>query len=233
MHERNAFVTLTYSEENYHPSLNYKHFQDFMRRLRKNVGKVRFFAVGEYGEENLRPHFHALLFGTSFQDDGPIGQGVSRSRQLEDLWPWGYSSFGPVNKQTAAYCARYAVKKVTGNRAETYYTRLDHRTGELVKCLPEMARMSLKPGIGYSWFTKYWREVYVARDAVVQPGGSTVPPPRYYDQLLMEIDHDTAEHKQHQRYIRSAAFANDCTPDRLAVREKCAKARNAFLKRKL
>ena len=68
----NAFITLTYDEENLPAdgSLNYDHFQLFMKRLRKAIepNKVRFYMCGEYGEENGRPHFHACLFGYDFPD---------------------------------------------------------------------------------------------------------------------------------------------------------------------
>lgn len=233
MHKANSFVTLTYSNENLSPGLNYKDFQLFMRRLRKHVPKVRFFAAGEYGEENLRPHWHALLFGATFDDAGPVSDQTRRSKTLEKLWPHGYSSHGPITTATAGYVARYAVKKVTGQNASTWYTRLDPTTGELVECVPEMARMSLRPGIGATWFKKYWREIYETRDGVTQPGGRQQPPPRYYDKKLQEIDDELAELVKANRYNKSFTYAEDNTAARLAVREQCAKAKNAFLKRQL
>jgi len=69
LHEGSSFVTLTYSPEKLQSwSLRYKDFQDFMKRLRFHMGPTRFFMCGEYGEENFRPHFHALLFGREFPD---------------------------------------------------------------------------------------------------------------------------------------------------------------------
>ena len=68
MHMFNSFVTLTY-DDNHLPeynSLNYKHFQDFMKRLRKSNNGVRFYMCGEYGEDFSRPHYHALLFNCFF-----------------------------------------------------------------------------------------------------------------------------------------------------------------------
>ena len=62
MHESNCFITLTYMDNPV--SLDYRDFQLFMKRLRSKSGKrVRFFMCGEYGENNSRPHFHAILFG--------------------------------------------------------------------------------------------------------------------------------------------------------------------------
>ena len=62
MHMFNSFVTLTYDDDHLpeYNSLNYKHFQDFMKRLRKSHNGVRFYMCGEYGEDFSRPHYHAL-----------------------------------------------------------------------------------------------------------------------------------------------------------------------------
>ena len=75
LYDQNCFVTLTYDKDP-GPSLRYKDFQKFMREVRKKKSYFdvttwsyvpRFFMSGEYGESNGRPHFHALLFGRSFQ----------------------------------------------------------------------------------------------------------------------------------------------------------------------
>lgn len=237
MHKESCFVTLTYDDAHYHPSLNYRDFQLFMYKLRRRLGPTRFFMCGEYGDLNYRPHFHAILFGRSFKRDGVVsGSGeceAYRSSTLEDIWKNGYSSFGGVTYQSAAYVARYALKKITGERADAHYTRIDPFSGEVVKAVPEFAHMSLKPGIGYTWFQKYWKEVYLARDGVVLQGGRTVPSPRYYDQLLVDTCPDLKESKDFERYLKSQDFAADCTVDRLAVREQCAKAKLRFLRRDL
>ena len=199
MHDQNCFVTLTY-EGQVNPSLNYPDFQQFMRSLRKTKGKVRFFAAGEYGSLNNRPHWHALLFGVGFTNHGQIGDKIYRSRELEQHWPHGFSSIGELTKQSAAYVAKYATKKITGDAAKTHYLRVDTRTGEYIQVKPEMARMSLKPGIGQTWIHKYWKDVYGPRDGICLPGGHTVNAPRYYDQQLQLINNDKWEDIQLKRY---------------------------------
>lgn len=71
-----SFVTLTYSDE-YLPNSNEfvggelvkKDLQDFIKRFRKNYqtryGKqtIRYYAVGEYGSESKRAHYHLMFFG--------------------------------------------------------------------------------------------------------------------------------------------------------------------------
>lgn len=44
-----------------------KHYQDFLKRLRKNTGinDITYVLSGEYGSEFGRPHFHAILFTNS------------------------------------------------------------------------------------------------------------------------------------------------------------------------
>lgn len=231
-HSDNSFITLTYDEENYSPSLNYSDFQVFMRKLRRKVGPARFFCCGEYGETNLRPHFHAILFGRDFERGRMVAKNVYYSRTLADLWPHGMSSVGSVTYASAQYVASYTLKKVVGEsetadrlRAKRY-DRVDLRTGEVVRVVPEFGRMSLKPGIGYDWFQKYWKEVYLVRDGVVMPGGYTVPPPRYYDKLLEEVAGDLSDVKGFLRYCNSLNFIDDTSPERLAVREVVAFAKS-------
>lgn len=235
MHERNSFVTLTYAQESYEPGLRYKDFQLFMRRVRRRVGKCRFYACGEYGEKTLRPHFHAILFGVSFPNPFPVGKDIYGSRELEKCWPHGFSSFGGVTYESAAYVAGYCLKKVVGVseaadrlRAKAY-SRVDIRSGEVVEVSPEIGRMSLKPGIGAKWFERYWRDVYLARDGVVLRGGQVVPPPRYYDKLLLEMAAELAEAKEFDRQVRAKEFAKDCTPERLRVREIVSISKHKFL----
>jgi len=232
MHEVNSFITLTYDEANYEPSLVYRDFQLFMKRLRKLKGSVRFFACGEYGEERNRPHFHACLFGCTFDSPRKIGKELYASPELEKLWPYGLSSFGNVTFQSAAYVARYCISKKTGDMAEEHYKRVNLVTGEIVRVVPEMGRMSLKPGIGYPWFEKFWSDVYVARDGCVVDG-KILPAPKYYDKLLGLRQVDLSTDKEYDRYVNSIEFAKDCTPDRLAVREIVAKARLNTLTRSL
>lgn len=224
LHDASAFVTLTYNEEHYAPSLNYSDFRRFLWRLRKEVGPTRYFVAGEYGSKDGRPHWHALLFGRSFSDRVAIGSELFRSPSLERLWPLGFSSVGDVTPASAMYVAKYCTKVVRGDGADKHYSRLDLRTGEIVRVVPEFARMSLRPGIGAKWFYKYWPEVYVARDGVVMHGGFTVPAPRYYDALLDLAENDLMDSKRAERYTRAGKFVEDTSPARLAVREACAVA---------
>lgn len=236
MHERNVFITLTYDDGNLPSdgSLNYRHFQLFMKSLRRTVGKVRFFMCGEYGELNKRPHYHALLFGVDFDDKvlwqkTSAGSMIYRSALLERLWPRGHSSIGDVTFESAAYCARYVMKKVTGHRSEESYRNVNVLTGEVYQIEPEFCRMSLKPGIGATWLEKYRDDVYPNDYVVVN--GVKCKPPRYYDKRIEHLD--MIDDVKYSRYLDGRRLMHDNTDDRLVVKERVLNARIKSLKRSL
>lgn len=235
LHEDNAFITLTYKDMPEGASLDYRDFQLFMKRLRKHAKKpVRFFMCGEYGERLGRPHFHACLFGYDFPDKlvwskGDKGARLYRSPSLDKLWPFGFSTIGPVNFETAAYVARYVTKKVTGDAAEAHYRYIDP-DGVVSNRQPEFCHMSLKPGIGADWLRLFHKDVF-PRGHVVLPNGSKGSLPRYYKKYFSKmLEYDQVEY---QSYLHAQATAQDRTPERLAVRELVANSRNSLSSRSL
>jgi len=55
-------------------SLIKRDVQLFVKRLRKDqdargLAKIRYYLVGEYGDQTKRPHYHAAIFGEDFTDD--------------------------------------------------------------------------------------------------------------------------------------------------------------------
>lgn len=130
-HEFSCFVTLTYSNDHLPAggTLVPRDAQLFLKRLRKKLGerKIRFYLVGEYGEQTFRPHYHAALFGVSTLDKHVVSA----------CWPHGSIHVGDLNDASAAYMGGYITKKMTKVDDE----RLEGRH-------PEFARMSLRPGIG-------------------------------------------------------------------------------------
>lgn len=227
LYSENCFLTLTLSDA-FLPaggSLDKSLFQKFMKRLRKQFSgrRIRFFHCGEYGEQYGRPHYHACLFGFDFPDKVPWmerkGFQVWRSPILEQLWPFGRCEIGSVTFESAAYVARYIMKKVTGPSAKAYY-------GELA---PEYVTMSRRPGIGQPWLDKYMSEVYPADSVVIR--GKLMKPPRFYDgkyELLFG-----PESLELARERRRKRRREDETPERLLIRERCARARLARSERAL
>jgi hypothetical protein len=182
---------------------------------------------GEYGDTTFRPHFHACIFGYDFPDKKPFkrsgsGSTLYRSDLLEDLWPYGQSLIGDVTFESAAYVARYVMKKVTGFNAKSHYERVDDDTGEVFSMVPEFTKMSLKPGIGAGWFDKYHDDVY-PHDYVVVRGLETKPP-KFYDRLLERTDPEAWEALQFERDTAARLNFLDNTDERLAVKEVVKKA---------
>ncbi|QKI28921.1 VP4 [Kummerowia striata gokushovirus] len=236
-HEVSSFLTLTYEQCSPVESLRYRDFQLFMKRLRKAHGSpVRFFMCGEYGENFGRPHFHACLFGIAFTDrkyigDAGSGMKLYRSATLERLWPHGFSSVGNVTFESAAYVARYALKKVTGQAAVEHYRCVDLDTGEVVDRVPEFCHMSLKPGIGALWYERFHKGVF-PRDWVVI-NGKRCRVPRYYDKMLKRADGFMLDDVKYARELDAMKWAHDNTVERLRVKEQVLHATVSFLPRRV
>ena len=238
LHEDNAFITLTYDDSCLPPggSLVYADFQKFMKRLRRRTGaKISFYVGGEYGEELLRPHYHACLFGYDFSDKvyfkkSASGERLYTSKLLDSLWPFGFATVGSVSFQSAAYIARYCMKKVNGQLAKSHYETITD-DGEIIDRLPEFNHMSLKPAIGKRWLEKFETDVY-PRDYVVINGVKTKPP-KYYDRLFKEWDSGEFSELVAQREFDLSLLPPDNSFARLAVKEAVKLASISFLKRSL
>jgi len=242
MHEasqwsENCFVTLTYGRDKLPPngSLEHRDVQLFFKRLRKHCKRpVRFYMCGEYGPLHGRPHYHACLFNVDFRDDRvPSGRSASgelfyTSPTLERLWGHGIVSVQDLTPETASYCARYIMKKALGESAKTAYADVD-ADGVITQRRPEYAAMSLKPGIGATWFEKYRRDVF-PHDFVVQ-NGQERQVPKYYDKLLKRSKAAFLDEVEFARHQRAKASAPDQTDERRQVRETVHLAKVSTLKR--
>jgi len=151
-YEDNTFCTLTYNDEHLPEGGNLvpRHLQLFLKKLRKQIEprKIRFFAVGEYGDETKRPHYHLAIF-----NHPSCRQGVTNYRRgscchicdsVRAAWtsgnsPMGNIYLGGLSKDSAGYIAGYVTKKLTASFYDD--PRLEGRH-------PEFARMSNRPGLG-------------------------------------------------------------------------------------
>lgn len=246
LHERNCFVTLTYDQTHLPPggSVSVREFQLFMKRLRKVAGPgVRYFHCGEYGEELARPHYHACLFNFDFDDKTlwSVRNGVRlyRSKLLESLWPFGFSTVGDVTFESAAYVARYVMKKVTGEPKEAHYKGLN----------PEYVSMSRGSkkigtgGIGKGWYDKFKLDVYPGDFVVLR--SMKLRPPKFYDSLYDLDSHDEYLKLKAIRAARSRRLVDSRLPDgrvvkvddndsiRLPVKEAVKKSRVKLLTRSM
>lgn len=230
MHRASSFVTLTYNDEHLPSdgSLDVEHWQLFAKRLRKNVGRFRFFHCGEYGELG-RPHYHACIFGIDFVDDrkfhtnGKHGDPLFTSQTLDKVWGKGYAIIGDVTFQSAGYVARYCMKKRTGPDSAEHYERVNEETGEVYHLTPEYNTMSRRPGIGQSWLRRYQTDVYPSDEVIVN--GKKCRPPKYYDAQLERQEPEVLASIKRRREAKAAWRADDNTWERLRVREEIAHLR--------
>ncbi|QCQ84715.1 replication initiator protein [Blackfly microvirus SF02] len=234
-----SFVTLTYDNDHLPPggSLSPTALRYFMGKLRKKrEAGVRFYGCGEYGEVNMRPHYHVLLFNCDFPDKkfhsrNGRNEPLYTSDELRVLWPFGFNLIGAVTYESAAYVARYVMKKVNGKKADDHYAVYD-ANGQIFDRYPEFARMSRMPGVGAGYYEKYGGEVR-AHDTIIV-NGKEVKPPRYYDKkheaasckgadgLLCKCTFCSLKRKRKRLAVLHKA---DNTPERLRVKEVIALAK--------
>lgn len=250
MHDVSCFATFTYDDEHLPAdgSLCHAHFVAMFKRLREQLrfqGKplIRFFMGGEYGEKYSRPHYHALIFGFTPEDrvfwkKSDAGFDCYTSNYLDKVWRFGRVYVGDVTFESASYVARYCMKKVgsDGPRREI----LDVITGEIITRAHEYGKMSLRPGLGASYITKYGRDVFMNDRVIVN--GKDSPLPRYYDVLLERVSPLLlAEHKALRVSRADAKYQRLCEERpadikigderRLKVHEAVKKASINLLKR--
>lgn len=195
LHQDNCFITLTYTDEELPEtgSLNRHHLTKFFKRLRKQKGPFRYYACGEYGDQTKRAHYHACLFGMTFEDKVELQKKAEHtlyySQQLTDIWGHGHTSIGELNFETAAYCARYVLKKQTGLALKGKGTfQLNETTGEIIPVEQPYAVMSLRSAIAAQWLPQFHGDIYAADKDFLAMRGKEMKPPKYFDKLLDKID---------------------------------------------
>ncbi len=201
--QNNWFMTLTYDEEHikeclkpvidketgeygHIESLIPNHLSEFIKELRrnieyhKNLQGVRFYGCGEYGSRGGRPHYHLLMYNLPLDDlaeewkkDGFI---TFSSENVSRIWGKGIVTVNEFSWETAAYTARYMLKKLKGRDAKEQYK------GAGIE--PEFSRCSRRPGIGYEYYRQNRDKIYQTDSIVIH--GTTCKPPTYFDRMFKE-----------------------------------------------
>ncbi|WNK13928.1 MAG: replication initiator protein [Microvirus sp.] len=171
------FLTLTYNND-YLPISNYgyqtlvkKHVQDFMKRLRRlhpiDHKKIVYYAVGEYGSQTKRPHYHLILFNAN-----PIL--IHRAWSLKGK-PIGDIHIGSVSEASIGYCLKY-ISKIC-------YIGKDQKKDDRQ---PNFSLMS--KGLGKNYLTQnmiqWHKNKPEERVYVPLKDGKKAPLPRYFKQLI-------------------------------------------------
>lgn len=215
------FLTLTYDDAHLPAggSLRKRDLQGFNKRVREFVSRkfgkrLRLFGAGEYGERLGRPHYHEILIGHEFAEDRrrwrKSGESwLYRSESLEKLWPFGQVEFGDFGPGAGAYVAQYALKKVYGDAAESWY---QGREPEFLLCSQGLGRHAFELDL----------ESNLAGDFIVTAGGHRRVIPRGLERYIPE---DKLADLKARRIARAGKRWRDRTPERLQVREEVKLAR--------
>lgn len=177
------------------------HVSKFWKRMRKHLGNLRHYTVGEYGDKSKRAHYHACLFGHDFAEDRIIYKTTPHllwiSPTLTRIWGMGDATIGTLNFQTARYTASYVLKKM---RSKQKYVRVDQETGELLELVQPRAYMSRN--LAKQWWADN-RHYVSAHDAVIIDG-KPQKPPKAYDRWLGERNELALEMIKDQRTMHVA-----------------------------
>lgn len=235
LYEHNCFITLTYDNQSvpHDFSIEKRHWQLFMKRLRKSLPyKIRYFACGEYGDDNYRPHYHAVVFNHDFHDKKLHSYNKQKdpiyvSDELTELWGQGHTTTQDVTFKSAAYVSRYCTKKINGERADDHYRRVSPVDGNTYQVKPEAAWMSRRPGIGSSYVEQYKGDFFPSGYIVVN--GVKQAPPHFYISKLSEEEQKALKRGRKHRSI----FHRENSMERRQARSAVLAARISTLKRSL
>lgn len=176
------FVTLTYDtrsvpiSKNGFMTLDKKAFPAFMKRLRKNTGikGIRYYACGEYGTKNDRPHYHAIIFN------------VPTVSAFADAWSYldcgervafGQLDVGQVSGDSIGYVCKYMDKR----KQIPKHARDDRQ--------PEFSLMS--KGLGANYLTdqaRRYHKSHLDQLYLTKPGGFRIAMPKYYRDKIFSDD---------------------------------------------
>lgn len=247
-HEKASFLTFTYDDEHLPENGNLplrsgpkkkrdrpEHWQNFAKKLRYHCGPFRFLMCAEYGSEahTERCHYHAIIFGHSFEEDREYlkankqGQPLFTSPTLEKLWPHGFTTVGNVDFDSVSYVAGYIQKRIVGKKAKSHYRRTNKKTGEVFTQNPEFGTMSRNPGLGTKWIENYHQDVYPSDEVIIN--GQPTPPPSFYDRWYEKHYPDKWEEVKSKRKSKPT---EDNSPARLAVKKKIFTSKHAAYQRK-
>lgn len=191
------FVTLTYDTDhvplspNNFKTLKKDDLQAFFKRLRNYTEhKIKYYAVGEYGSDRHRPHYHAIIYN------------VENTELYAKAWHMdgkqiGTVHVGKVTGASIAYTLKYIDKvPITGK-----FQRDDR--------VKEFSIMS--KGLGDNYIediqNQNWHRSSYAHNYVMEPGGHRIALPKYYRDKLLD-----KEFREEQTfYIQQQIYAKNDT----------------------
>ncbi|AXH73240.1 MAG: replication initiator protein [Microviridae sp.] len=172
------FITLTYDTE-FIPicatgqfTLDKTDLQKYFKRLRKahekryhsSLAPIKYFAVGEYGTKNGRPHYHALIFNAHIDD-------------IENSWRKKVTTSNKLDKYTAEQLHPLQSDILSNTCVNLYPT-------------PQPNFQLISQGIGISYLIqkneKWHHDALTDRMYIPIEEGKKIAMPRYYKEKIYE-----------------------------------------------
>lgn len=219
---KSTFLTLTYNEENLpqNSKLVKKDLQNYFKRVRTSHRNLKYYAVGEYGTQGLRPHYHAIVFNcdnSTLVDQWHNTKGTDKN-------VLGFVTCDTVTEASIHYVTGYVVSK---------YGKIDEKTG---KSINTWAPDDIKPfaimskGLGKIYLkhnTKFHKSNFTTE--TTKEGGQKQLIPRYYrDQIFDEKEKKILVYELQKKFNRQKDD-DDYDP---ATGELIGNSKKEFQKRK-
>lgn len=182
----------------YQTQLSKSHLQLFMKRLRdhqlrtilkyrklknfllphSNLPKIRYYAVGEYGTNTKRPHYHILLFNID-----PF-----TLKNINQIWGKGHVDIGNITPKSITYVTKYVI-----NSRNQYY-------GQRQK---QFSTMSKQPGIGANYLqdSTHWHRANSYHHVINSSGNKQALPDYYKNKIFTKYERENHRLKNEQNII--------------------------------
>lgn len=179
----------------YQFQLSKRDLQLFMKRLRKShstlvqnylkinnkiasTKKLRYYAVGEYGTETKRPHYHLLLFNLN----------PATLLEIKSIWGKGHVDIGHVTPKSITYVTKYVI------------TARNHFYGTRQK---PFSTMSKQPGIGNNYLldNKKWHKDNKYHHVVNSNGNKQALPDYYKNKIFDRREKEDHKLRNEQKLI--------------------------------
>lgn len=235
--DRSYFITLTYMDSHLpispsgKPTLSKKDISKFLHDFRQyldrnELGKIRYFICGEYGDKFGRPHYHAILFTERYFTYQELQTYLSKS------WKHCIKSeinIGSLTPKSAQYCAKYSLKRFGVNYED---------------CQPPFCMVSKRPFLGSNYLTedkvKYMRKNLQFHDYIDSTPYSL---PRVYlerlftqNQRYLHTQEVSLISDKHKKYLIDCIYdgnykmyALNRSTDRYAFEEQLLKSNKQFI----
>ena len=193
-----VFVTLTYDDDHLPEGFNIQqnHLQLFLKRFRSYVNyhfgtKLKYYAIGDYGEKTGRPHYHALMFGVGKSCKIFKYTDFEKGHCTCQQWQHGFVHVSTMTTGRIKYVTGYVTK-------ERNSIAMMERIGAEVTPFRIMSN-----GIGKEYLLKNTETL--TKDLCIYKRGVAVKLPRYYRKSLEVKDEEVSKRLKERAYLKQQA----------------------------